>query len=212
MNLWDFLKTWKGTRQENRFQRGVNAVLAVGVVIIGAKAWSNDTIVTFVPPTLNEEVRVARHSADEGYIKSWGLYLATLMGNTTPGNVGVVRDVLSPLLASAVFQPTMQALAIEIEEIKRDRVSKRFEPKAVLYETATQKVFVSGTSYSKGVVGEEKSNAKTFEFKIRMTEYRPVIQHVETYVGEPRTQKEIDRLERMKERQQKIEEKRQKES
>lgn len=208
MNWKDFSQSWKGTRVENRFQRIVNATFAVGLLLVGAKAWSNDVVVTLVPPTLNEEVRIARRAADEGYAKSWGMYLATLMGNITPGNVGLVRDVLGPLLAPSVFQPTMEAVAIEVEEIKRDRVSKRFEPRTVQYETSTQKVFINGTSYSKGAVGEEKTNQKTFEFKFTISDYRPVIWHVETYAGEPRTAKELDRIKRMEERQKHLEERR----
>ncbi len=86
-----FLKSWQGTQLENRWQRFLIAVLVLSNLLLAVAAFSRNTVVAIQPPTLSETAEVSRNQATQPYLESWGLYLAELMGNVTPGNVSFIR-------------------------------------------------------------------------------------------------------------------------
>ena len=93
-----FLKSWQGTQLENRWQRFLIAVLVLSNLLLAVAAFSRNTVVAIQPPTLSETAEVSRNQATQPYLESWGLYLAELMGNVTPGNVSFIG-----LLSSRYF-------------------------------------------------------------------------------------------------------------
>jgi len=197
LNFHNLLKTWKGTAKENRFHRTANLVLALAVGALAILSLQTKTIVTLVPPTLTEEAWVTRDAATEGYRKSWGLYLAELLGNATPGNVQLISDAIGPLLAPSIYQQTILVLRSQSEQILADRISQRFEPRSVLFERETGKVFVEGFSFVQGGAGDEQRTTRTFEFKIDIDRYAPIVTHIDTYADRART---LDMLNRMNRR------------
>ena len=153
-----FLKSWQGTQLENRWQRFLIAVLVLSNLLLAVAAFSRNTVVAIQPPTLSEPAEVSRNQATQPYLESWGLYLAELMGNVTPGNVSFIRVAIEPLLSPAVYQQVVDALEIQARQIREDRVTLKFQPRQVEYEYETGHVCVTGYSLVSGP--SEMSSAK----------------------------------------------------
>lgn len=143
-----FLKSWQGTQLENRWQRFLIAVLVLSNLLLAVAAFSRNTVVAIQPPTLSETAEVSRNQATQPYLESWGLYLAELMGNVTPGNVSFIRVAIEPLLSPAVYQQVVDALEIQARQIREDRVTLKFQPRQVEYEYEAGHVFVSVIPWS----------------------------------------------------------------
>lgn len=199
MRLPDFLKTWEGTQVENKWNRIFIAGLIVANIGLGAKALFTTPVVTMQPPTLDSVAWVARDQASQSYQESWGLYLATQIGNVTPGTVPFVKEWLGPLLAPSVYNSVMSAIEVQSTQIQNDRVSMRFEPRAVAYEPNTQKTFVYGYSYIIGVNGNEQRTERTYEFKVGIARYLPTVDFIDTYADKPRTERVLRMIERREE-------------
>ena len=130
MNLQRFLATWAGLTLENRVNRliillliGVNCVLAVTIN-------QTDRTVVLVPPVLEGEVSVARSSASREVREAWALFVAELLGNVTPTNADFLTKALEPLLAPALRVDVLRVLDAQVAEIRREKVSLAFEPRA----------------------------------------------------------------------------------
>jgi len=208
VNLRAFLATWRGTRLENTYQRWTIAGLVVSNIIIGLAAFGRGETVVVVPPELAGKVAISRSDSDRDYQQAWAFFLAQLLGNVTPGNADIVKKVIEPLLAPVIYRETVRVLTEQIESIKRDRVSLRFEPREIKFEPSTGKVFIEGFSVVSGAAGREERNPRTYEFVIRIRNYRPVIEHIDNYIGTARTATELDRLERAEESKQRAEQRR----
>ncbi|MDW1643017.1 TraE/TraK family type IV conjugative transfer system protein [Vibrio alginolyticus] len=189
-----FLKSWQGTQLENRWQRFLIAVLVLSNLLLAVAAFSRNTVVAIQPPTLSETAEVSRNQATQPYLKSWGLYLAELMGNVTPGNVSFIRVAIEPLLSPAVYQQVVDALEIQARQIREDRVALKFQPRQVEYEYETGHVFVTGYSLVSGPSGDEQRQTRTYEFDIDIEQYRPKLSWMDTYEGQARTKRVREKL------------------
>ena len=201
MRLDRLTKTWNGALAENRGHRLVNLVLAVGLVLALVKAFTVDTIVTIKPYTLNEDAWVSQNQSSQSYKESWGMLLASLTGNVTPGSVGFVKERIEPVLSPQIYRDVMEALEMQAISIRRDRVTMRFEPRAVEYEPETDVVYVYGNSYVQGATGDPIREERTYEYVIDIRNYAPVVTHIETYSGRPRTERVRQQMERQLDRQ-----------
>lgn len=208
MNLKTFLTTWRGTRLENQYQRWAIAGLVFSNIVVGLAAFGRGETVVVIPPDLAGKIAISRSDGDRDYQQAWAFFLAQLLGNVTPGNADVVKKAVEPLLAPAIYRETVRVLTEQVESIKRDRVSLRFEPREIKFEQATGKAFVEGFSVVSGAAGKEERNPRTYEFMIKVRNYRPVIEHIDNYVGPARTMTELERLERAEEGKQRVEQKR----
>lgn len=210
MKLAQFLQTWRGTRLENQSQRWTILALIVSNIVIGLVALGRGaTVSVSVPPGLSDPITISRSDSDVDYQNAWGLFLATLLGNVTPGNADVVKKAVEPLLAPAIYRDAVRVLTEQVEAIKRDRVAMRFEPRQVKFELASGKVFVEGFSVVSGTAGKEDRNPRTYEFLVKVKNYRPVIEHMNNYIGVARTSGELERIDRFEESKQRIEQRRQ---
>lgn len=192
MKLSDFLETWDGHETENRFSRVIIIGLLVICVITSLAAWRTERSIILVPPTLTKEVEVTRTSASSEFKESWGLFLAELLGNTTPANADFLKTAIEPLLAPDIYRTVLDAMTDQIKAIKMDRVAISFTPRHVDYEAETDKVFVSGELKSQGPSSKPDVKPRTYEFIIGIKNYRPRLEFVDVYPEEPKT------LERLK--------------
>lgn len=199
MNLPNFLKTWEGTQVENKWNRIFIAGLIVANIGLGAKQLFTTPVVTMQPPTLDTAAWVARDQASQSYQEAWGLYLATQIGNVTPGTVSLIKEWLGPLLSPSAYDAVISALEVQATQIKNDRVSMRFEPRAVVYEPDSGKTFAYGYSFIIGVNGNEDRVERTYEFKVRVERYLPILEFIDTYAEKPRTAKVLQMMERREE-------------
>ena len=130
MRLSDFLRTWEGHETENRFSRIIILGLLVVCVITSLAAWRTERSIILVPPTLTKEVEVTRTAASSEFKESWGLFLAELLGNTTPANADFLKTAIEPLLAPEIYRTVLDAMTDQIKAIKIDRVAISFTPAA----------------------------------------------------------------------------------
>ncbi len=193
MEFKKFFETWKGAQLENRTHRILVMALVVSNIILGMAAFTRSEVVVLTPPDLTQAIKVARDQGDQGYSETWGYSIALMLGNVTPGNADFTKRALAPLLAPAIYQDVLNELYRQAEQIKIDRVSIRFEPRAVVYETKTGKVFVTGYSYAMGPSGKQEQSTRTYELVIRVFNYQPNVTYMNTYLGEAHT---LDYLER----------------
>ncbi|AMK79329.1 MULTISPECIES: TraE/TraK family type IV conjugative transfer system protein [Methylomonas] len=191
MKLSDFLQTWDGHETENRFSRVTIIGLLVVCVITSLAAWRTERSIILVPPTLNQEVEVTRTSASSEFKESWGLFLAELLGNTTPANADFLKTAIEPLLAPDIYRSVLDAMTDQIKAIKMDRVAISFTPRHVDYEAETNKVFVSGELKSQGPSSKPDIKPRTYEFIIAIKNYRPRLEFIDVYPDAPRT---VERL------------------
>jgi len=191
VKLEKFLSTWQGVQAENKFARVAIVGLLLSVLLLVALAFRKETIVTITPFTLTEEAWVTKNQASQSYQEAWAFALAQLLGNVTPGTVGFIKDRIQPLLSPRIYQDVIDVLKVQSQDIVNNRLTMRFEPRGVTYEVSTGKVFVQGWSYIKAISANEVRSERTYEFKIRVSNYAPVFEHIETYEGKPRTVEEL---------------------
>jgi len=192
VRLSDFLRTLEGHEAENRFSRIIILGLLVVCVITSLAAWRTERSIILVPPTLTKEVEVTRTAASNEFKESWGLFLAELLGNTTPANADFLKTAIEPLLAPVIYRTVLDAMTDQIRAIKMDRVAISFTPRHVAYETETNKIFVSGELKSQGPSYKPDIKPRTYEFIIAIKNYRPRLEFIDVYPDDPRT------LERLK--------------
>lgn len=172
MNLKKYLKTWEGTQTENKWGRIFQGGLIAIVFLLVVQVFSKETIVTIQPFTLTEEAWVTKSNASQSYKEAWGFAFAQLLGNVTPGTVDFVKERITPLLSPSIYQDVIDAIEIQAQQIKNDRVTMRFEPRFVEYEPKSDKVFVYGYSYVKGASSNEERSETLLrvrhqDFKLR---------------------------------------------
>lgn len=195
MMMKDFLKTFEGMQAEQQWSRILNGLLVAVIFILVVLVFQKKTVVVVKPWALSEEAMIEEDDASAGYKESWGFMLSHLLGNVNPKTVSFAAKRLGPLLNPAIYQEVMDVMYQQANEIKIDRISMRFEPRDIVYEKTTNKTFVSGYSYIKGTAGDEKKSLRTYEFKIRIANYAPVIDFIDIYQGTPRTEKVLKKLE-----------------
>lgn len=181
-----FMCGWAGTRAQNRWLFPTVAALSIAVVIQTIALMWRDEIVVLVPPELSAKTEIASARAGQDYTKAWGLHIATLIGNVTPGNGGFIKEAIYPLLSPEIHNEVTTIIEKQLDQLERDRVALRFEPRRVLQKD--DRVFVFGYGVTSAVGGAETERTKrTYEIELEIERHRPVIRHLGTYEGEPRT-------------------------
>jgi len=189
-----FTKSHNGAIVENKLQRTINLLLAVSVVLLAVVVLNQNKIVVIQPEPLGQEAWVTKESASQSYHEAWGLHLAQLTGNITATNVDFLIERLKPMLAPNIYNEVSDILAIQRQAIIEDRITYRFEPKEISFEESTGKVFVFGTSFVKGAENTESSVNRTYEYRLKIEQYAPLIVDLNSYEGRPRTQTELARM------------------
>jgi conjugal transfer pilus assembly protein TraE len=184
LNLQEFLRTWRGTTLENRISRIVLVLLATAVLLLTMQVNRIERTVVLVPPALSGPVDLARNSASREAQEAWALYVAELLGNVTPSTGDFLMQTLEPLLANNLRRQVMEVIADQLEEIRRERVSMRFEPREVSYDEATRTVRVTGEHITEGPGAKPVRQLRTFELRVDYDNYRPLVTHLDAYNGE----------------------------
>lgn len=196
MNFQKYFQTFQGLKAENRWNRLVTLGLVALCLGETAMLAVRPTVVTIQPWTLTRDAQVTESDASQSYCEAWGLALSELLGNVTPSTAGFIAERLGPLLDPSIYHKVIDTVHANAEELRNDRVSMRFEPRRVNFERSTGKVYVTGMSYVRqGTSLEtEQSSQRTYEFTIRISNYAPVITHIDTYTGVPRTM-DVEKME-----------------
>ncbi len=191
MNFSEFRKSWSQAVRESASKNLViGALVATNALAVVGWFRTKETIV-LVPPSLDERMEVSASHASVGYKKAWALMVAELCGNVTPGNADLVLRTLGELLAPGTYRAIAADLATQIADIKRDSLTVSFEPRQILYEPATNKVFVTGQFASQGVSGSPISAIRTYEMTVDIRLGRPWITSFRPYAGMPASEESL---------------------
>jgi conjugal transfer pilus assembly protein TraE len=187
MRLFEFRKSWSQALRENAGKNLLITILALACLVVSLGWFLTDRTVVLVPPLLDERVEVSVRHASEGYKKAWALTLAQLTGNVTPASADLVLATLGDLLSPDAYRRIAANLATQVADIKRDSLTVSFEPRQVVYEEATNKVFVTGSFRSQGVSGSPIKAIRTYEIVVEIRLGRPWITRFAPYEGMPVT-------------------------
>lgn len=161
-----------------------NVVLAVGFTIAAAKNATSHERVVLVPPNMTESAEVAWRNASGEYFKSWGLYVATMIGNITPSTVDFTVDSLSNLFAAEIYTSLREKLLAiaQDENLKRAGTVNYFSPVQAIYEPATAKTFIAGNLIIK-YRNRMDTQPVVYEMQIEMLAGLPLIRNFSSYPG-----------------------------
>ena len=95
MQFGQYKKSFSSLQLENNFFRILTLGLLTLVLILVVALLNKKTIVTLQPWTLARDAQVTETQASNSYMEAWGLALAQLIGNVTPGNVDFVGEQIS---------------------------------------------------------------------------------------------------------------------
>lgn len=188
MELARFKKSWAGAVRDNATKNLVIAGLMATNLLTAIGWFQVEQTVVLVPAVFDERMEVKGSEASPAYKKSWALTVALLAGNVTPGNADLVLASLGDLLSPDAYRKIAAELAAQVADIKRDSLTVSFEPRQILYETKSKKVFVSGQFASQGVSGQPIKAIRTYEMTIDIRFGRPWITSFKPYTGMPVTE------------------------
>lgn len=187
MEFISFKKAWGLSLRENFIKNILLMILSLALTVTSFGWFRSHETVVLVPPMLDERVSISRDVASTTYQKKWGLFVAQMIGNIHPGNIDFVMEGITGMLSPAAYSSIKQALADQVSDIKRDSLSISFQPKQVVYENETQKVFISGDFQAAGPSGEPKKLFRTYEFIITARFGQPWIDQFRVYSGPAKT-------------------------
>lgn len=179
--------TWENSIKTNLFL-GLSNFALVGVTaacvvhMIGLK----DRVV-LVPPTITHEEMIGWNSANPEYYKSFGLYVAELVGNITPDNINFVANALSSFVDASIYPDIRKQMFSQsvTRQFRETAGATKYESSAIYYEPETNRVFVAGKMdlLNATQVSGAKSGSTplVYEMKIIMREGRPVITALQSY-------------------------------
>lgn len=188
MRLIDLRRNWSQALRDSAGKNFLIVALAL-IALLAVIGWVlQDKTVVLVPPLLDERVEVSLRHASIGYKKAWALTVAQLTGNITPANADLVLDSVGDLFSPEAYRPMAANLASQVNDIKRDSLTVSFEPRQILYEPTTDKVFVTGSFRSQGASGQPIKTIRTYEVVVGIRLGRPWITRYAPYEGLPVTQ------------------------
>lgn len=187
MQLSFFKQRWSHDLRESATKNVVIAALVITNVLIAVCLFRIEETIVLVPPIVDEPMSVKASDASSAYKKAWGLTVAQLAGNVTPGNADLVMESLGDLMSPEAYRKIAANLSAQVADIKRDSLTVSFEPQQILYESETNTVFVSGPFASRGVSGQPIRAVRTYEMTIEVRLGRPWITSFKPYSGMPAT-------------------------
>jgi len=183
-----FYTHWDSTRQANILLVAYSAIITLGIILLIGQVVSMRERVVLVPPYINQQMKVGYASADPSFYESWGMYVAELTGNLTPGNEKYVRHTLRKLLAPKPYQAVNTAILATVAQEKTDKVVTAFVAQRTIWQPQTKTVFVYGTLHQISPAGRYvASSTQTYQMNFQINHGQPVITAMSWYPGVPHT-------------------------
>lgn len=186
--------TWEASIRANVALSFANVILALfaAYALYSTLSANERERIVLTPPVVDKVMMVGWDSANEDYVKSFGLYVATLIGNINTNNAKFVADTVSHFIAPAVYPDIRKTIltASESRLFKEAAATTKFVPTGVLYEAETRKVFVTGTMDLISAGANNRSEPVTYELEIKIIGGKPVVFQLSSYADSaPHTQK-----------------------
>lgn len=159
------------------------------VVLVQAVTIANkDERVVVVPPTVDQAYQIQYDNANVEYYQSMAVFIAGIIGQTTPSNMENTTKTLNQFLTPALQRQVNESLNALANKLPKDNFSSWFLPKNTFYEAQTGKIFVQGTLQSSLVGSKILDQNVVYEFIIKMNAGKPVVTFFNSYEGtKPRT-------------------------
>lgn len=187
MKFETFSSSFKVMKKENTWGRFIILGCLAVIFLLTMAIFNQKPIVTVIPPQLSEEAKLHHNKASSTMHQAWGLYVAESLGNVTPDTAGFVRSSLEPLLSPSIRSEALVILDQQIDLIRRDQVSFSFEPREVLFDEDSARVYVIGRHFTHTTAdGNPDRTNRTYEFEWAFSNYMPSLVHIDTYKGAPR--------------------------
>lgn len=189
------MKLKDALRSIGRLQALSLSLMASNILMAGGLAYaivalnSEHERLVLIPPYLDEKVQVAWDSANTEYLKSFGLYVATLVGSIQPRSADAIIEAVSAFMTPKLYVEFRQRAKALINDpiYKASGAAMSFQPREIRYEPDTGRVFVLGSLLTVSAAGEE-SKEVIYEMGIQMKDGRPWVHHFTSYEGtKPRT-------------------------
>lgn len=169
----------------------ISVMSSAAALALAIKVMDMHERVVIAPPHIAEKMEIAWDSANQEYLKGFGLYLAGLLGNITPKNADFVVESISYFFDPAIYSEARTKLkAMTNDPVFNDSgVFSYFLPNGIVYEPETNKVFVLGDLVMGSAARAPKPSPIVYEFQITISKGRPLVRSINNYSGtEARTQ------------------------
>lgn len=177
--------TWEQSIRSNAALSISNIILVIVAAAAVMHSYSVKETIILTPPKVDEEMMIGWESANQAYLKSFGLYATMLVANITAKNAPFVADSLGQFFDSGIYASVRKTILATADTrlFKEAAGSTKFEATSIIYEAPTSKVFVIGELKSLASVGQQEIRSVVYEMTIKMKERRPIIYSFESYAG-----------------------------
>lgn len=175
-NLW----------QDNRALRLALVVLVIANLGLAYGMVFKSKIVTIVPSNVMTKSTYTATSASQGALSSWGLYVATMLGNVTPSTADFTADAVGKLLAPGIYHKVMDQISSQIQAVKSDQLTLRYDVSGVQYDAHKNAVMVTGWLTTTDAHGSNQRKQQTYEIYFDVVNYQPRIVGLTAYDGSPK--------------------------
>nr|WP_312130897.1 TraE/TraK family type IV conjugative transfer system protein [Stenotrophomonas pavanii] len=183
MKLSIFSSTWNGLHKQNAMLAVAAAGLLACNFVLGIVLLTKDKTVVLVPPRLLGEASITADEADASYKESFGLSLASMLGNVTPSTAPFLGKNISRYVAPEATREMLAAVNEQAEQIKSEQIAIQFAPKQVFYHPVLKKVIVSGDYIIRGARNTEQNMVRTYILGVTVRNYTVQLTSLETQEG-----------------------------
>ena len=165
-------------------------LMALGLVFSINYSNSIKERIVIVPPGLSGPVSVDWGKADAEYIKTFGLFYATLVGSINPKNLEYVSDRLSGMTSTEAYPSIRKQLQVLSKDplFMDQGTTSSFSSRELVYEAERNKVFVLGEVRIHGTPAQAQTFQTVYEMTVTIEQGKPIVHSVDNYPGiEPRT-------------------------
>ena len=144
-----WIRNWKSALAENFFLRSVTLLLAISLVVTTLMLSVKSQRILLVPPQITKEFWIERDRVAPEYMEQMGVFIATLVGNLSPGNAEFnVNMLIKHYLDPAHNNPeVIRELLGQAAYIKKNNMTQAFFPSSIsIVDSGNMKVRVEGSN------------------------------------------------------------------
>lgn len=183
MKFTIFSDTWNGLHAQNKLLIFFGAAMVVCNAFLSLAILTKDKTVVLVPPRLLGEASVTANDADAAYKESFGLSLASMLGNVTPTTAQFLGNNIARYVAPEATRDMVAAVNEQADQIKSEQISIQFAPKNVFYHPVLRKVIVSGDYIIRGARNSEQKMVRTYVMGVTVRNYSVQLTSLEAQEG-----------------------------
>jgi conjugal transfer pilus assembly protein TraE len=184
---------FKGAKETIKLQRYAMLLMSATILILSLFVIQKRERLVLIPPVIDERIELAYQSANAHYFKTYGLYVASFLGNINPGNATFIKEGLALSFSPSLYAEMRARITEDAEKMRVSGRTLRFHADRVLYEPETGKTFVSGKQEMVSAAGNVHDQDVTYEMMVIIRDGLPQIQKFAQYKGAPRTEEWLQR-------------------